>query len=147
MFYYRSLLPYFYSSLGPVASFQNQVAFFVEKEGTQSALGTVTFQVVVTQQGGIWNTVVNNFIIPTKGMYFLTHTAMATGDGYVASWIRRDTTNIREAYAHGTFATTTTSIVIELEAYSQMSCYLNHATTSLHNNRHTHFGGFLIYPL
>ena len=123
------------------------MAFFVEKDSLQSALGTVTFEHVVTQQGGIWNADFNNFIIPTKGMYFLTHTAMASGDGHVASHIRRDSTNIREAYANGRLVATTTSAVIELEAYSQMSCYLNAASTALHNNRNTHFSGFLLYAM
>ena len=90
----------------------------------QTNLGVFTFDTVITQIGGVWNGVANNFLIPTKGMYFFHLTIMAwNGQGGV--YIRRDTTDIQEAFAPSSTATGTAAVVLELESLTQMSAWLN----------------------
>ena len=47
---------------------ENRVAVYVQKTTDQSGFDSVmTFEAVITEVGGIWNSEDNNFIIPTRG--------------------------------------------------------------------------------
>ena len=107
------------------------------------------FDTVVTQIGGIWNDVANNFLIPTKGMYFFHLTIMAW-NGEAGAYIRRDTTDIQEAYAPSHAVTGTAAVILELEALTQMSAWLNRG--QVHGNgqgpqSYSHFTGFMLFQM
>ena len=137
---------YFISA--PVRRQQDEVAFFVRKQNSQSTVATtVTFETVITAQGGTWNSVFHSFIIPTKGMYFLHHTLSANGNGWVITDIRRDTTDLQQAQANVAHSTGSASVVFELDALAQVSCYVSGGDAGVRGDGYTHFNGFLIYTM
>ena len=112
----------------PTISAENQVAFFVQKTTTQSnPPTTVTFETVVTEIGGLWNRAANNFLVPTKGMYFFHLTGLMHTTGQVLTvYIRKDLTDVQRpnTYAPNYLNTGSAAVVMELEEYSQVSCWL-----------------------
>ena len=79
-------------------------------------------------------------------MYFFYFTLMA-GSRDVGAYIRRDLTNIQAAYAQTDTETGSAAVMLELEQYTQMSCWL--AAGRIHGaasyGAYTHFNGFLLY--
>ena len=135
------------SAPGQLTGQQTEVAFHVQKQNPQSGLGTIAFERVITEQGGVWNSVVHNFLIPTKGMYYLHHTVMANYDGWVSSEIRRDTTSLQPVQTYVRHGSGTASIVVELESFAQMSCYVATGEAGVRGDLYTHFNGFLLYTM
>ena len=109
----------------------------------------LTFDTVITQIGGVWNGVANNFLIPTKGMYFFHLTIMAI-NGQAGVNIRLDTTDIQEAYAPSNYVMGTAAVVLELESLTQVSAWLDRG--QVHGNgagpwSYCHFTGFMVFPM
>ena len=109
----------------------------------------LTFDTVVTQIGGVWNGVANNFLIPTKGMYFF-HLSIMAKDGEVGVYIRRDTTDIQEAYAPSNGVMGAAGVVLELESLTQMYAWLNRGQVYGRGpgpRSFCHFTGFMLFPM
>ena len=103
----------------------------------------------MTEIGGVWNTVVNNFLVPQRGMYFFQLTVMAYHDRIGGAYIRRDTTDIQEAFAPLQHVTGTATVILELEALTQMSAFLSRGQVLGEGGARSfcHFTGFMIFPL
>ena len=114
----------------------------------QYNLGLISFDTVITQVGGVWNGVAHNFLIPAKGMYFFQLTIMAV-NGEGGAFIRRDNTNIQEAFTPNTQITGTAAAVLELETFTQMSAWLGRGqlTNRAVPHCHTHYTGFMVFPM
>ena len=108
----------------------------------------VVFENVITEVGGLWNRVTNNFVLPIHGMYFFHFTLMA-GSRDAAAYIRRDLTNIQAAYAQSITDTGSAAVMLELTQYTQMSCWLAQGTIygAGSYGPYDHFSGFLLYTV
>ena len=107
---------------------------------------------MVTEIGGVWNRVSHNFLAPTKGMYFFHLTGLMHTDNRVLTvYIRKDLTDVQFLLTFGpNFRNTgSAAVVLELEAYSQMSCWLTEGDLYGSDSRgpYTQFGGFMIFPM
>ena len=133
---------------GMVKAMATKVALFIQKTSRQSTLGTVTFERLITQVGGIWNRETNNFAVPVRGMY-LFHFTLLSENGRATVYLRKDNTNVQAAYSQTHAESASLMVVMEMEAGAQVSCIL--AQGVLHAaytyGAYTHLSGALLYDL
>ena len=123
----------------------NSFCFFL----FQSTHGTLTFDTVMTEIGSVWNREANNFPVPMRGMYVFQLTIMAQNGNIGGANIRRDTTDIQQAFAPVQHVTGTATVILELEALTQMSAWLSRGRVRGEGGPHSycHFTGFMLFPL
>ena len=123
------------------------VAIFVQKQRDQSGSGVVTFNTVVTEEGGRWNRVANNFLLPVNGMYYFHLTVISDTNGRSAAHIRVDNRNVQVAFAPIQLATGSASVVMRMRRYAQVSAWMAEGVVggSGINGHYTHMSGFLLY--
>ena len=74
-------------------------------------------------------------------------------NGRAGVYIRRDTSDIQEAYAPSSTVTGTAAVVLELEKLTQMSAWLNRgavlgeAASGGGAHSYCHFTGFMLFPM
>ena len=100
----------------------------------------------------MWNRVSHNFLVPTKGMYFFHFTGLLHTTGQVLTvYIRKDLTDVQMLYTYApNFQNTgSAAVVMELEEYSQVSCWLTSGgfLGADSGGPYAHFGGFMIFPI
>ena len=126
------------------------VALFVQKQRPQSGRGVVTFRTKVTEVGGQWNSVANNFILPVQGMYYFHLTVVSVRrDGRSGAHIRVDNRNVQVAFAPVHMSTGSASVVMRMNRYAQVSAWMTEGTVGGRgqNGYYTHMNGFLLYRM
>ena len=103
---------------------------------------------IVTEIGGIWNVHANNFLIPVQGIYFFQLNILANNN-FARAYIRKDSTNIQQAFSASNVIEATATVILEVEALTQMSGWLTHGKVhgSDAHGSYTHFNGFMIFPM
>ena len=119
------------------------MALYVQKTSSQSTLGTVTFERLITQVGGNWNPETNIFVVPVRGMYLFHFTLLSRG-GTAAAYLRKDNTNVQSAYSHSASESASLMVIMEMQAGAQVSCYL--VRGGIYGS-YTHLSGSLLYDL
>ena len=106
----------------------------------------MTFDTVITSVGGSWSGASNKFLIQSRGTYFFQLTIMGLY-GPAGAYIRRDSTDIQEAFASGQHNIGVAAIAVQLDANTQISAYLGRGQVAGDGGARSfcHLTGFLLY--
>ena len=125
------------------------MAFLVRKTGPhQATIGTIVFEHLALNFGGIWNTVTCHYFIPVKGVYVLTINVITVATSEFNGAINNNGNAIQGLYARPEiYNSATASIIVELEELDQISCSFSSGAVFGDGRGLTHFSGFLLYVL
>ena len=131
-------------SAAPVQA-NTPVAFHVQLQRHQSTLGTIKFDRVVYEIGGVWNLVTGHFILPLSGIYCFQLTLVASNNNIAVGQIRKDNTNLQVAHATSQSGGSA-MVVMNFNQYDQMSGNLDYGVVygQGRGGMYTHFTGFLV---
>ena len=121
------------------------VAFFVQLVRHQSTHGTIKFDRVVYEIGGVWNRVTGHFILPLSGIYCFQLTMVASDGNIAAGHIQKDNTNLQVAYGSSTSGGAA-MVVMNFNQYDQISANLAGGVAYGEgvNGPYSHFTGFFV---
>ena len=109
----------------------------------------IEFDRVLTNFGGMWDTLMHNFIAPVKGLYvFHLHVVQyTTPSNSLNAWIMKDGNRITMAYVRSVLhnGVGSASAVIEMEPLNRAYCRLEYGR--LNEGFFTSFTGFLLQQL
>ena len=92
----------------------------------QTQAGVITFENVITDVGGNWNSVGNTFVVLTPGMYFFfVSVEKLSGAAGAAVSIRRDREDVQNIHVFGLYEMSSGSVLLQLTPGTQISCWLN----------------------
>ena len=130
---------------------QQHIGFHVQRVTRFGASGTIPFNRVVTNYGGMWDTLSYMFMAPVKGIYvFHVNIVQQSRRGNTNAAIVRDGTIIAFAHVYSEidFGSSSASVVLELEAYNRVYVRLEAGYLEAWSPYGINgFSGFLLYPV